>query len=74
MKSDEYFMKQALKEAKKSAALDEVPVGAVIVCDDKIIARGHNLREKEHDPTAHAEIVAIKKANGYIGASLLTDF
>ena len=62
MHDDIYFMKEALKEAKKSYALDEVPVGAVIVKDNKIIARGHNLREKKHDPTAHAEIVAIKKA------------
>lgn len=73
MKSDEYFMKQALKEAKKSAFLDEVPVGAVIVCDDKIIARGHNLREKKHDPTAHAEIVAIKKACKKRGSWRLED-
>ena len=62
MKNDEYFMKEALKEAKKSFDLDEVPVGAVIVKDDKIIARGHNLRESKVDPTAHAEIIAIKKA------------
>lgn len=59
---DEKFMWEAIKEAEKSAALDEVPVGAVIVKDNKIIARGHNLREKTHDPTSHAEIVAIRKA------------
>ena len=59
---DKKFMFEALAEAEKSAALDEVPVGAVIVKDNKIIARGHNLREKTHDPTAHAEIVAIRKA------------
>lgn len=59
---DEKFMLEALKEADKSAALDEVPVGAVIVKDNKIIARGHNLREKSKDPTSHAEIVAIRKA------------
>ena len=62
MHDDIYFMKEALKEAKKSYLLDEVPVGAIIVKDDKIIARGHNLREKSNDPTAHAEILAIKKA------------
>lgn len=62
MRDDIYFMKEALKEAKKSYELDEVPVGAIIVKDNKIIARGHNLREKSYDPTAHAEIVAIKKA------------
>ena len=59
---DEKFMLLALKEADKSAALDEVPVGAIIVKDNKVIARGHNLREKSKDPTSHAEIVAIKKA------------
>lgn len=59
---DEKFMLEALKEAKKSELLDEVPVGAIIVKDNKIIARGHNLREKSVDPTCHAEIVAIRKA------------
>ena len=59
---DEKFMLEALKEAKKSADIDEVPVGAVIVKNNKIIARGHNLREKTNDPTSHAEIVAIRKA------------
>jgi len=60
--ADEKFMIEALKEAEKSANFDEVPVGAVIVKDGKIIARGHNLREKTNDPTSHAEIVAIRKA------------
>ena len=55
-------MLKAFAEAEKSAALDEVPVGAVIVKNNKIIAKGHNLREKTHDPTSHAEIVAIRKA------------
>ena len=59
---DEKFMHEALKEAEKSVDFDEVPVGAVIVKDGKIIARGHNLREKSNDPTMHAEIVAIRKA------------
>ena len=59
---DEKFMLEALKEAEKSANFDEVPVGAVIVKDGKIIARGHNLRERNNDPTAHAEIVAVRKA------------
>ena len=59
---DEKFMGEALKQADLSASLDEVPVGAVIVKDGKIIARGHNLRESKNDPTAHAEIVAIRKA------------
>jgi tRNA(adenine34) deaminase len=60
--TDQKYMELALKEAKKAAAIDEVPIGAVIVRDGKIIARGHNLREKTSDPTAHAEIVAIRKA------------
>ena len=55
-------MAEALTEARKAALLNEVPVGAVIVKNNKIIARGHNLREKTNDPTAHAEIVAIRKA------------
>ena len=60
--NDKKFMLKAFAEAEKSAALDEVPVGAVIVKNNKIIAKGHNLREKTHDPTSHAEIVAIRKA------------
>ncbi len=56
-------MLQALKEAQKAALKDEVPIGCVIVKDNKIIARGHNLREKENQVISHAEINAIKKAN-----------
>ena len=62
MNIDEKFMKAALTEAKKAYEKDEVPVGAVIVLNNKIIARGHNLREKSNDPTMHAEISAIRKA------------
>ena len=62
MTNDEKFMKLAIKEAYKAEALDEVPVGCVIVKDNKVIARGHNLRESKQDPTLHAEIVAIRKA------------
>lgn len=62
MDIDIKFMKEAIKEANKCLRVDEVPVGAVIVENDKIIARAHNLREKKLDPTAHAEILAIKKA------------
>jgi tRNA(adenine34) deaminase len=57
-----YYMKEALKEAAKAGKKDEVPVGAVIVKDNKIIARGHNLIRTKKDPSAHAEIVAIRKA------------
>ena len=56
-------MKEALKEACKAKLIDEVPIGCVIVKDDKIIARGHNQRETNQDPTGHAEIIAIKKAS-----------
>lgn len=73
MEKDEKFMKAALKEAYKSFALDEVPVGVVIVKDDKIIARGHNLRETKQDPTGHAEIIAIKKASKKLKSWRLID-
>ena len=56
-------MKEALKEAKKAELIDEVPIGCVIVKDDKIIARGHNQRETNQSPIGHAEIVAINKAS-----------
>lgn len=59
---DEKYMRIALKEAQNAVILDEVPVGAVIVKDGKILAKGHNLREKSNDPTSHAEINAIRKA------------
>lgn len=62
LSTDELFMKEALKEAQKAAAKGEVPIGAVVVREGKIIGRGHNLRESLNDPTAHAEIIAIKKA------------
>lgn len=60
--NDEYYLKEALKEAKKAYSKDEVPVGCVIVFDNKIIARGHNLRETKNNVLFHAEIVAINKA------------
>ncbi|MFW5914060.1 MAG: nucleoside deaminase, partial [Bacillota bacterium] len=63
----ERFMKEALKEAEEAAAIDEVPIGAVIVKDDQVIARGHNLRESTQKSTAHAEIVAIEKACEVLG-------
>ena len=63
------FMKMALEEAKIAAQEGEMPVGAVVVKDDKVIATGHNLRNVSHDPTLHAEIVAIRKA-----AELLSDW
>ncbi len=67
-KNDAFYMNQALKEARKAYFKDEVPIGAVIVKDDKIIARGYNKRESSNDPTAHAEIVALKKACKKLGS------
>ena len=57
------YMKEALKEARKAELIDEVPIGCVIVKDDKIIARGHNQRETNQSPIGHAEIIAINKAS-----------
>ena len=71
--SDEYFMKEAFKEAEKAYALDEVPVGAVIVCNDRIIARAHNLTERLNDATAHAEMQAFTAASNYMGSKFLDD-
>ena len=71
--SDEYFMNEALKEAKKAFDADEVPVGVVIVADNKIIARTHNLTERLIDVTAHAEMQAITSAANFIGGKYLND-
>lgn len=65
-------MKQAFLEAKKAFELDEIPVGAVIVANNQIIARAHNLTERLHDVTAHAEVQAITAASEYLGAKYLT--
>ncbi|MEP9412499.1 MAG: tRNA adenosine(34) deaminase TadA [Candidatus Brocadia sp.] len=62
----EYFMRQAIIEAKKAVEKDEVPVGAVIVYENRIIARAHNQREMLNDPTAHAEMIAITQAAAYL--------
>ncbi|MDD4516184.1 nucleoside deaminase [Massilibacteroides sp.] len=70
---DDYFMKQALAEARLAAEEGEVPVGAVIVCNDRIIARAHNQTERLNDPTAHAEMLAITAATGVLGAKYLSD-
>ena len=63
MEKEIKYMKEALKEAKKAELIDEVPIGCVIVKDDKIIARGHNQRETDQSPIGHAEIIAINKAS-----------
>ena len=70
---DIYFMEQALIEARKAEVSDEVPVGAVIVCQGQIIGRGHNLTETLNDVTAHAEIQAITAASQYLGGKYLID-
>ena len=73
MLDDTYFMKQALAEAKKAFAKGEVPIGAVVVCNQQIIARAHNFTETLHDVTAHAEMQAITAAASYLGAKYLND-
>lgn len=69
--NDEHYMRQALREAERAFAVDEVPIGAVIVCQEKIIARGHNLTERLNDVTAHAEMQAITAAAEHIGGKYL---
>ena len=73
MTQDEKYMKEAIKQAKKAYALDEVPIGCVIVHDDKIIARGYNRRNTDKNTLAHAEITAIKKASKKTGDWRLED-
>ncbi len=68
---DEYYMRMALNEAQDALAEDEVPVGAVVVLNDRIIARGHNLTETLKDVTAHAEMMAITAAANHLGAKYL---
>jgi tRNA(adenine34) deaminase len=63
----------ALREAERAAQLDEVPVGAVIVCDDAVVARAHNETVTRHDPTAHAELLALQQALSTLAAGRLTD-
>ena len=73
MKPDEYFMREALKEAQRAFEKDEVPVGAVIVAADRIIARAHNLTETLNDVTAHAEMQAITMAAAFLGGKYLKE-
>ena len=73
MFDDAYYMKQALVEARVAAGRGEVPVGAVVVCKDRIIARAHNLTETLHDVTAHAEMQAITSAADVLGGKYLKD-
>jgi tRNA(adenine34) deaminase len=69
--NDDYFMRQAYQEALKAAELGEVPVGAVVVVNQQVIARAHNLTERLHDVTAHAEIQAITAAAEFLGGKYL---
>jgi tRNA(adenine34) deaminase len=71
--SDDYFMKKALEEAKKARDLDEVPVGAIVVCDNQIIARAHNFTERLNDVTAHAEMQAFTAAADHLGGKYLNE-
>lgn len=73
MLDDNYFMRQALMEAQKAFDKDEVPVGAVVVCKERIIARGHNLTETLNDVTAHAEMQAITAAANVLGGKYLNE-
>ena len=70
---DVYFMKKALQEAQAAYDQGEIPVGAVIVVNDRVIARAHNLTEKLHDVTAHAEMQAITAAANFLGGKYLKD-
>ena len=69
--SDEYFMNEALKQAQKAFETDEVPVGAVVVDQNRIIARAHNMTQRLNDVTAHAEMIAITAASGFLGSKYL---
>jgi tRNA(adenine34) deaminase len=71
--NDEYFMLQALKEAQKAYDAGEVPVGAIVVVNEKIIARGHNQVERLNDATAHAEMIALTSAFNYLGSKYLPE-
>ena len=71
--NDEFFMGQALRQAQLAFDADEVPVGAVVVIDNKIISRGYNQVETLADPTAHAEIIALTSAFNFLGSKYLPD-
>ena len=71
--TDDYFMREALKEAQKAFTIDEIPVGAVVVCKNRIIARAHNQTEKLTDATAHAEMLAVTAAANHLGSKYLNE-
>lgn len=71
--TDEYFMMQALKEARIAYDEEEIPIGAVVVMNNTIVARGHNMTERLNDPTAHAEMIALTAAFNAVGSKYLPD-
>ncbi|MCB9264579.1 MAG: nucleoside deaminase [Lewinellaceae bacterium] len=71
--TDEHFMRQALREAEAAFEQGEVPVGAVVACQNQVIARAHNQTEQLNDVTAHAEILALTAASNYLGSKYLQD-
>jgi tRNA(adenine34) deaminase len=71
--NDDYYMGEALKEAQKAFDISEIPVGAVMVCKNRIIARAHNQTEKLTDATAHAEMLAVTAAANYLGSKYLNE-
>ncbi|MBX2843962.1 MAG: nucleoside deaminase [Flammeovirgaceae bacterium] len=73
MFSEEYFMREALKEARKAYEENEIPVGAVVVCQNRIVGRGHNQSIALNDATAHAEMVAISSASNYLNSRYLKE-
>ena len=73
MNNDELFMREALAEAKAALAEEEIPIGAVVVCKGRIIGKGHNMVERLHDATAHAEMIAITAATEALGGKYLQD-
>ncbi len=71
--TDEYYMMLAIREARKAFEEDEIPVGALVVIDERIIARGHNMTERLNDPTAHAEMIALTSAFNSLGSKYLPE-
>lgn len=71
LSDNESYMREALKEAYRAESEGEIPIGAIVVCEGKIIARAHNLTETLHDPTAHAEMLAITAATNFLGGKYL---
>jgi tRNA(adenine34) deaminase len=73
MEADEKFMREALMEARSALSEEEIPIGAVVVCKGRIIGKGHNMVERLHDATAHAEMIAITAATESLGGKYLQD-